>query len=37
MKPEEMFRISDLSKEHFLKLMAERSTSYSKELLLRKV
>jgi hypothetical protein len=37
MKPEEVFRLSDLSKEHFLKLMAERSTGYSKELLLRKV
>lgn len=37
MKPEEVFRLSDLSKEHFLKIMAERSTGYSKELLLRKV
>jgi hypothetical protein len=37
MKPEEVFRLSDLSKEHFLKLMAERSAGYSKELLLRKV
>jgi ParB-like chromosome segregation protein Spo0J len=37
MRPEEVFRLSDLSKEHFLKLMAERSTGYSKELLLRKV
>jgi hypothetical protein len=37
MKPEEVFRLSDLSKEHFLKLMTERSTGYSKELLLRKV
>jgi ParB-like chromosome segregation protein Spo0J len=37
MKPEEVFRLSDLSKEQFLKLMAERSTGYSKELLLRKV
>jgi ParB-like chromosome segregation protein Spo0J len=37
MKPEEVFRLSDLSKEQFLKLMAERSTGYSKELLVRKV
>jgi hypothetical protein len=37
MKPEEVFRLSDLSKEGFLKLMAERSTGYSKETLLRKV
>jgi ParB-like chromosome segregation protein Spo0J len=37
MKPEEIFRLSDLSKEHFLKIMAERSDGYSKELLLRKV
>jgi hypothetical protein len=37
MKPEEVFRLSDLSKEHLLKLMAERSTGYSKEVLLRKV
>jgi ParB-like chromosome segregation protein Spo0J len=37
MKPEEVFRLSDLSKESFLKMMAERSTGYSKELLLRKV
>jgi ParB-like chromosome segregation protein Spo0J len=37
MKPEEVFRLSDLSKEHFLKIMAERSAGYSKEMLLRKV
>jgi ParB-like chromosome segregation protein Spo0J len=37
MKPEEVFRLSDLSKEHFLKMMASRSEGYSKELLLRKV
>jgi ParB-like chromosome segregation protein Spo0J len=37
MKPEEVFRLSDLSKDQFLKLMAERSVEYSKELLLRKV
>jgi ParB-like chromosome segregation protein Spo0J len=37
MKPEEVFRLSDLSKDHFLKLMASRSEGYSKEVLLRKV
>jgi hypothetical protein len=37
MKPEEVFRLSDLSKEHFLKLMASRVEDYSKELYLRKV
>jgi ParB-like chromosome segregation protein Spo0J len=37
MKPEEVFRLSDLSKDQFLKLMAERSVEYSRELLLRKV
>ena len=37
MKPEEIFRLSDLSKEHFLKMMASRSEGYSKELYLRKV
>lgn len=37
MKPEEVFRLSDLSKEQFLKLMASRSDGYSKELYLRKV
>jgi hypothetical protein len=37
MKPEEVFRLSDLSKDQFLKLMAEKSAEYSKEMLLRKV
>lgn len=37
MKPEEVFRLSDLSKEHFLKLMASRAESYSKELFMRKM
>jgi len=37
MKPEEIFRLSDLSKEHFLKMMASRSEGYSKEIYLRKV
>jgi ParB-like chromosome segregation protein Spo0J len=37
MKPEEVFRLSDISKDQFLKIMAERSTGYSKEILLRKV
>jgi ParB-like chromosome segregation protein Spo0J len=37
MKPEEIFRLSDLSKEHFLKMMASRSDGYSKELYMRKV
>ena len=37
MRPEEVFRLSDLSKEQFLKLMAARSTGYSKEMYLRKV
>jgi len=37
MKPEEIFRLSDLSKEHFLKMMASRSDGYSKEIYLRKV
>ncbi|GHU09942.1 chromosome partitioning protein ParB [Spirochaetia bacterium] len=37
MKPEEVFRLSDLSKDQFLKLMAERATEYSKELLVRKM
>ncbi|GMO52332.1 MAG: hypothetical protein Pg6C_17880 [Treponemataceae bacterium] len=37
MKPEEVFRLSELSKEHFLKMMASRSDGYSKEVLLRKV
>lgn len=37
MRPEEVFRLSDLSKEHFLKMMASRADGYSKELYLRKV
>jgi len=37
MKPEEIFRLSDISKEQFLQLMASRSDGYSKELYLRKV
>jgi ParB-like chromosome segregation protein Spo0J len=37
MKPEEVFRLSDLSKDQFLKLMAERTAEYSKEVLLRKM
>ena len=37
MKPEEVFRLSDFSKEQFLKLMASRSTGYSKELYMRKM
>jgi len=37
MRPEEIFRLSDLTKEHFLKLMASRSEGYSKEIYLRKV
>jgi hypothetical protein len=37
MRPEEVFRLSDLSKDQFLKIMAERSAGYSKEVLLRKV
>jgi ParB-like chromosome segregation protein Spo0J len=37
MKPEEVFRLSDLSKDQFLKLMAERAAEYSKEVLLRKM
>jgi ParB-like chromosome segregation protein Spo0J len=36
MKPEEVFRLSDISKEDFLKLMASRSEGYSKELYMRK-
>jgi ParB-like chromosome segregation protein Spo0J len=35
MRPEEVFRLSDLSKDQFLKLMAERASEYSRELLLR--
>lgn len=37
MKPEEVFRLSDVSKDEFLKIMAERSSEYSKEVLLRNV
>jgi DNA-binding NarL/FixJ family response regulator len=37
MRPEEVFRLSDLSKDQFLKMMASRTDAYSRELLLRKV
>jgi len=37
MRPEEIFRLTDISKEEFLKLMASRAPGYSKELYLRKV
>jgi len=37
MKPEEVYRLSDISKEQFLQLMASRSQGYSKELYLRKM
>ena len=37
MRPEEVFRLSDISKEQFLQLMASRSDGYSKELYMRKV
>jgi ParB-like chromosome segregation protein Spo0J len=37
MRPEEVFRLSGLSKDQFLKIMADRSADYSKETLLRKV
>jgi ParB-like chromosome segregation protein Spo0J len=37
MKPEEIFRLSDLSKEQFLMMMAQRSEGYSKEVYLRKM
>jgi ParB-like chromosome segregation protein Spo0J len=37
MKPEEVFRLTDLSKEHFLKMMASRTEGYSKELYIRKI
>jgi ParB-like chromosome segregation protein Spo0J len=37
MKPEEIFRLTDISKEEFLKLMASRATGYSKELFIRKM
>jgi ParB-like chromosome segregation protein Spo0J len=35
MKPEEIFRLSNLSKDEFLKMMAERSPGYSKEKFIR--
>jgi ParB-like chromosome segregation protein Spo0J len=37
MRPEEVFRLSDFSKDQFLKLMASRADGYSKELYLRKM
>ncbi|MCL2210796.1 MAG: ParB N-terminal domain-containing protein [Treponema sp.] len=37
MRPEEIFRLSDISKEQFLQLMASRSDGYSKELYMRRV
>jgi ParB-like chromosome segregation protein Spo0J len=37
MKPEEIFRLTDISKEEFLKLMASRAPGYSREIYLRKV
>lgn len=37
MRQEEIFRLTDISKEEFLKLMAGRSGGYSKELYMRKV
>jgi ParB-like chromosome segregation protein Spo0J len=37
MKQEEIFRLTDISKEEFLKLMASRSDGYSKELYMRKI
>ena len=37
MKPEEVFRLSDMSKDQFLKLMASRADGYSKELYMRKI
>ena len=37
MRPEEIFRLTDISKEEFLRLMASRSEGYSKELYIRKV
>lgn len=37
MKPEEIFRLSDISKEQFLRFMASRSDGYSKELYMRKM
>jgi ParB-like chromosome segregation protein Spo0J len=37
MKPEEIFRLTDISKEEFLKLMASRTPGYSREIYLRRV
>jgi len=37
MRHEEIFRLTDFSKEEFLKMMAERAPGYSKEMYLRKV
>jgi hypothetical protein len=37
MRPEEIFRLSDMSKEQFLQFMASRSDGYSKELYMKKV
>jgi ParB-like chromosome segregation protein Spo0J len=37
MRPEEIFRLTDISKEEFLRLMASRAAGYSKEIYLRKV
>ena len=37
MKPEEIFRLTDISKEEFLKLMASRTDGYSRESFMRKV
>jgi len=37
MRPEEVYRLSDISKEQFLQMMANRAPGYSKELYLRKV
>lgn len=37
MRPEEVFRLSDLSKEGFLKMLAEQKAGYSQEQLLRAV
>jgi ParB-like chromosome segregation protein Spo0J len=37
MRPEEIFRLTDIPKEEFLRLMASRATGYSRELFLRKM
>jgi ParB-like chromosome segregation protein Spo0J len=37
MRHEEIFRLTDISKEEFLKLMASRAPGYSKEIYLRRV